>query len=48
MAGDNRSALEAVKLVLPLELIRQAKRMRNVPVGMMGRRVVEDRNGGSV
>ncbi len=47
MAGENRSAMEVVKLALPPESIRQVKRRRNIPVGMVGKRVVNGRNGGS-
>ncbi len=48
MAGENRNAMETVKLVLPLESIGQVKWRRNVPVGMMERRAAEDRNGNNV
>ena len=48
VAGENRNAMEVVKLVLPPESIRQVIQMRNVQVVMEGRRAVKDRDGGSV
>ncbi len=47
VAGENRNAMEVVKLVLPPELIGQVIQMRKVPVVMVGKRAVKDRDGGS-
>ncbi len=48
-AGTHRKRCGVVvKMVLFPELIGQVRQVRNVPVVMVERKVVEDRNGGSV